>query len=65
MPRRLWLWMKDAFIDIGVGAFILGFGTTWFVADLSPTQLQMAVVLLVIGAILLFVSLALAWAVGE
>jgi hypothetical protein len=61
----MWLWLKDACIDVGVGFFVLGFGTAWFVPDLTSTQLSMAVVLLVLGVVLFFASAFIALAIGE
>lgn len=57
--------MRDASIDCGVGAFILGFGTAWFVPDLNVTQLSVAVVLSVIGIFLFITSACIALMLGE
>lgn len=65
IPIALWLWMRDAFIDIGVGAFILGFGTAWFVENLNPTQFSVAVVLLVLGVVLFIASAFIAFVLGD
>jgi len=58
------VWLKEVTIDVGVASFILGFGTAWFVPELNPTQLSVAVVLLITGFLLFIVSAFIALALG-
>ncbi|GEA09163.1 hypothetical protein KUL42_39240 [Alteromonas sp. KUL42] len=64
MRTSMIVWLKEVTIDVGVASFILGFGTAWFVPDLSPTQLTVAVVLLILGVLLFIVSGFIALALG-
>jgi|GEM_PF-1478156 len=64
MNRSMLRWLEEFMKDIGVAWFILGFGTTIFTNSMTVSQIQAAVIFLVLGIFLVVLSAILCHLLG-